>query len=142
MPLRHLLCGPLPAEPVADGVPHHQLLVPALEPRQLLGEHRHTLPIGARHAGDVSAPEAALRAERVDDLADVFVDVAVGVGLATLSFVIAFVSGRYIGLGVVSAAVLPHLLSGQLGLSVSHKGARASWLVSGLQPHSAVSVRV
>ena|SRR6516165_8525267 len=61
-------------------------------------------PIGARHAGDVSAPEAALRAERVDDLADVFVDVAVGVGLATLSFVIAFVSGRYIGLGVVSAA--------------------------------------
>src|SRR6516165_8629117 len=42
-------------------------------------------PIGARHAGDVGAPEATLRAERVDDLADVFVDVAVGVGLARIA---------------------------------------------------------
>ena len=57
----------------------------ALEPRQFLGEHRHALPIRARHAGDVGAPEAALRAKRVDDLADVFVDVAIKVGFARIA---------------------------------------------------------
>ena len=33
--------GTLPAEPVDDGAAHHP---PALQPRQLLGEHRHALP--------------------------------------------------------------------------------------------------
>src|SRR5882762_3908602 len=74
-----------PAEPVADRLAHHELLVVALEPGEFFGEHRHALPIGARHARDVGAPEAALRAERVDDLADVVVDVAVGVGLARIA---------------------------------------------------------
>src|SRR5215472_10362797 len=69
------LSGAPPAEPVGDRLPHHQILVATLEPWQLFGEHRHALPVRARHAGDVGAPEAALRAERVIDLADVFVDV-------------------------------------------------------------------
>src|SRR5271166_2989840 len=75
----------LPAEPIADRLSHDEVLVATLEPRQFLGEHRHALPIGARHAGDVGSPEAALRAERVIDLADVFVDVAVRVGLARIA---------------------------------------------------------
>src|SRR5882724_3921049 len=65
---------PFPAEPIADGIAHHQLLVASLEPRQLFGEHRHALPVRARHAGDIGAPEAAPRAEGVEDLADIFVD--------------------------------------------------------------------
>src|SRR6516162_3128646 len=50
----------LPAEPIADRLPHNEVLVATLEPRQFLGEHRHALPIRAWHAGDVGAPEAAL----------------------------------------------------------------------------------
>ena len=71
-----------PANPVANGAAHHQLEVAALEPRHLLGEHRHALLPRARHAGDVGAPEAALRTEGLDDLLRIFVDVAIGVGLA------------------------------------------------------------
>src|SRR5208282_5975903 len=82
---REGLSRALPAEPVADRLPHHELLVATLEPRQLFGEHRHALPVGARHAGDVRTPKAALRAERVIDLADVFVDVAIGVRLARIA---------------------------------------------------------
>src|SRR5439155_7640223 len=77
---------PLPAEPVADRLPHDEVLVATLEPWQFLGEHRHALPVRTWHAGDVGAPEAALRAERVVDLADVFVDVAIGVGLARIAW--------------------------------------------------------
>src|SRR6516164_11868650 len=76
---RACLSRALPAEPIADRLSHDELLVPALQPRQFLGEHRHALPIRARHTGDVSAPERALRTEHVKDLANVFVDVAVGV---------------------------------------------------------------
>src|SRR6516162_6358367 len=75
----------LPAEPVDDRMPHHEILVETLKPRQFLGEHRHALPIRAWHAGDVGAPKAALRAERVIDLADVFVNVAIGVGFARIA---------------------------------------------------------
>src|SRR6516225_3124902 len=81
-----LLSRAFPAEPVDDRLPHHQILVAALKPWQFLGEHRHALPIRAGHAGDVGAPEAALRAERVIDLANVFVDVAIGVGLARIAW--------------------------------------------------------
>jgi hypothetical protein len=45
MPLRYGLSVPLPAEPVADGIPHHQLFVAPLEPGQLFCEHRHALPV-------------------------------------------------------------------------------------------------
>src|SRR5919197_426589 len=69
--------GAFPAEPVADGVAHHQLLVAALQPGQFFREHRHALPVGAGHAGNVGAPEAALRTKSVKDPADVLVDVAV-----------------------------------------------------------------
>src|SRR5271169_6908030 len=55
--------GQFPADPVADRAAHHQLEIAALEPRHLLGEHRHALLPRARHAGDVGAPEAALRPE-------------------------------------------------------------------------------
>src|SRR5262245_36708850 len=57
----------LPVEPVAHGTPHHQLQIAAREPRQLFREHRHALPPGAGHAGDVGAPEQPLRAEGVVD---------------------------------------------------------------------------
>src|SRR5216683_8415638 len=76
---------PLPPEPVADCLAHDKFLVMTLEPGQFFGEHRHALPVRTWHAGDVGAPEAAPRAERVIDLADVFVDVAIGVGLARIA---------------------------------------------------------
>src|ERR1700751_557794 len=71
-----------PDDPVADCAAHDQLEVAALEPRHLFGEHRHALLPRAWHAGDVGAPEAALRPEGLDNLLCVFVDVAIGVGLA------------------------------------------------------------
>src|SRR5262249_61108469 len=66
-----------PAEPVADRAAHDELEVTAFEPGHLLGEHRHALPPGTWHAGDVGAPEAAVRSESLDDLLRVFMDVAV-----------------------------------------------------------------
>src|SRR3989449_11428493 len=77
--------GPLPAEPVYDGAAHHALEVAALQPRQLLGEHRHALPIRAWHARDVGAPERALGPERLEDLAQIAVDVLVRIGLARIA---------------------------------------------------------
>src|ERR1700730_9768371 len=82
---RERLPRQFPAEPVADGTAHHQLEVAAFEPRHLLGEHRHALFPRARHAGDVGAPEAALRSEGLDDLLGVFVDVLIGVGVARIA---------------------------------------------------------
>src|SRR5262245_25261072 len=75
----------LPAEPVHDGATHHPLEVAALQPRQFLGEHRHALAVRARHAGDVRAPERALGAERLEDLAQVAVYALVGIGLARVA---------------------------------------------------------
>src|SRR5712692_474715 len=75
----------LPADPLADRPPHDQFLVAALEPRQLVGEHRDALPVAARHPGDVGAPEAPRRAEGVENLADVLVDVAIRVRLARIA---------------------------------------------------------
>src|SRR6266568_396759 len=75
----------LPADPVAYRAAHHQFEVAAFEKRHLVFEHRDALPPRAWHAGDVGAPEGALRAERVEDLLGVFVDVAVGVGLARIA---------------------------------------------------------
>src|SRR5712692_7866326 len=75
----------LPADPLADRPPHDQFLVAALEPRQLVGEHRDALPVAARHPGDVGAPEAPRRTEGVENLADVLVDVAIRVGLARIA---------------------------------------------------------
>ena len=43
------------------------------------------MPPRARHAGDVGAPEHPLRAECVVDLLDVFMDGAIGVGLARIA---------------------------------------------------------
>src|SRR5262245_5136359 len=86
MRCRHGLAGPFPAEPVADGIPHHQLLVAPLEPGQLFREHRHALSVRARHAGDVGAPKAALRPEGVKDLAEILVDVAVGIGMTRIAW--------------------------------------------------------
>src|ERR1041384_5075108 len=73
----------LPAQPVYDGPAHHALEVAALQPRQLLGEHRHALAPRARHARDVGAPEAAVGPERLEDLAQIAVDVRVGVRLGS-----------------------------------------------------------
>ena len=70
-----------PADPVAQRAAHDEIEVVALEKRHLLGEHRHAFLPRARHAGDVGAPEAALRAEGLDNLLRIFVDVAVGIGL-------------------------------------------------------------
>src|SRR6266446_6276833 len=74
-----------PAEPVADRAAHDQLEVAAFEPRHLFGEHRHAFFPRARHAGDVGAPEAALRPEGLDDLLGIFVDIAIGVRLARIA---------------------------------------------------------
>src|SRR5258708_16370792 len=52
-------------DPVAQGLPHDEVEVAALEPRQLLGEQGHALPPGARHPGDVGAPEHSLGTEGV-----------------------------------------------------------------------------
>src|SRR5712664_843476 len=55
-----------PADPVAQGLAHDQVEVAALQPRQFLGEQGHALPPGARHPGDVRAPEHPLGTERVE----------------------------------------------------------------------------
>src|SRR5712671_273621 len=55
-----------PTDPVAQGLPHDEVEVAALEPRQLLGEQGHALPPGARHPGDVGAPEHPLGTEGVE----------------------------------------------------------------------------
>src|SRR5215831_17572580 len=80
--LVHSLLRPFPAEPGADRIPHHQFHIAPLEPLQLFREHRHALPVRARHAGNIGTPEAALRAKSVNDLPDILVDIAVGIGLA------------------------------------------------------------
>src|SRR5262245_21839166 len=54
--------SPLPAEPVADGLAHDQLLVGLRNPVDLL-EMRDALPPGAWHLGDVGAPEQPARTE-------------------------------------------------------------------------------
>src|SRR5437870_13906601 len=76
----------LPAEPVDDRAAHHAFEVPPLQPRQLLREHRHALPIRARHARDVRAPERAPGPEGLEDLAQITVDVLVRIGLARIAW--------------------------------------------------------
>src|SRR5215813_6801407 len=71
----------VPADPVADAAAHHQLRVAALEPRELFREQRHALPVRARHARDIRAPEHPRRAERVEDALELVVDVAERIGL-------------------------------------------------------------
>ena len=63
--------GSVPAPPVAEGLPHDQVLIVRGQPGQFLGEHRHALTPRARHFGNVGAPEHAVRTERVVDLAQV-----------------------------------------------------------------------
>src|SRR5215831_11889963 len=71
--------GTAPAHPVAHRFSHDELEVAVLEPRQLLGENRHTLPPRARHPGDVGAPEHPLGAERVKAAMQVLVKAAEGI---------------------------------------------------------------
>src|SRR5262249_59967360 len=75
----------LPAEPVAERAPHDQLLVLRRQPGQLFGEHRDALFPRARHPRDVRPPEHAVRAERVVELADVAVNVAIRVWLGRIA---------------------------------------------------------
>src|SRR5262245_51400914 len=75
----------LPAQPVAEGAAHDQLLVASAEPGQLLREHRHALPPRAGHTRDVSTPEHPIRSERLVELLDLVVDVAIRVGLARVA---------------------------------------------------------
>src|SRR5262250_2841773 len=56
----------IPADPVTQRTAHDQLLVALGEPGQL-GEMGDAVLPRAWHAGDVGAPEHALRAERVVD---------------------------------------------------------------------------
>src|SRR6516225_5293827 len=61
-PLRAML---FVARPTTRGLlPHHPIEVAALQPRQLLGEHRNALPPGARHLCFVGAREHASRRRR------------------------------------------------------------------------------
>src|SRR4029077_18516606 len=71
----------VPADPFADAPTHHVLEVLALQPRQFLGEEGDALPPGARHAGDIGAPEEALRPERVENSMQAVLDVAEGIAL-------------------------------------------------------------
>ncbi len=71
----------IPADPLAQAAAHHVLKVLALQPRQLFGEEGDALAPGARHAGDVGAPEEALRAERIEDAVQAVLDVAVRIAL-------------------------------------------------------------
>src|SRR5947199_352749 len=77
--------GQLPVEPRAERSSHDQLLVAGRQPRQLLGEQRHALTPRARHPRDVGAPEHPFGAERVVDLPEISVDVAIRIGLARVA---------------------------------------------------------
>src|SRR5207244_5360884 len=68
--------GKAPAHPVAQGFAHDQLEIAALQPGQLLGEHRHALPPGTGHPRNVGAPEHPIRTERVEAAAEVLVEAA------------------------------------------------------------------
>src|SRR5215471_2278334 len=77
---------PLPRKPRAHGFSHHEFQIASLEPGQFLREHGHALPIRARHAGDISAPEATPRTEGVEYLLEIGVNVAIRVGLARIAW--------------------------------------------------------
>src|SRR6185437_5112618 len=57
----------LPSEPVAHGLAHHKFQVPALQPWQFFSEHRYALPVTARHARDIGAPEESMRPIGIED---------------------------------------------------------------------------
>src|SRR5215467_11934759 len=76
----------LPAEPVAERASHDQLLVLGRQPGQLFGEHGDALLPRARHPRDVRPPEHPIRAERVVELADMAVDVAIGIWLGRIAW--------------------------------------------------------
>src|SRR5258707_8556723 len=59
----------IPADPLAETAAHHLLEVTAFQPRQLFGEHGNALAIGARHAGDVGAPEETVGPVGVENAA-------------------------------------------------------------------------
>src|SRR5262245_28333967 len=110
----------LPAEPVDDGAAHHPLEVAALQPWQLLGEHRHALTVRARHAGDVGTPERAVGSERLEDLAQVAVDALVGIGRARVAR-----SSRHLDRHVGVLREREHVLEIGEGRVVGHAGAAA-----------------
>src|SRR5215470_7005338 len=71
----------VPADPRAEAAAHDLLEVPALQPRQLLGEEGDALAIGAGHAGDVGAPEQAVWPIGVEDAVQPVLDVLERIGL-------------------------------------------------------------
>src|SRR6476620_5393067 len=76
----------LPPKPLAHRFSHYQFHVASLEPGQLFREHGHALPVRARHAGDIGAPEATPRAEGVEYLMKIGVNVAIRVGLVRIAW--------------------------------------------------------
>src|SRR5260221_11311059 len=74
-----------PTETVGYRTAHQQSEDAAVQQWQLFGEHRDALLPRAGHAGDVRAPETALRPEGLDDLLRAFVDVPVGVSRARIA---------------------------------------------------------
>src|SRR6516162_9467615 len=76
---------PLPPKPRAHGLSHDQFQVAPLEPGQFLREHAHALSIRARHAGDISAPEATPRTEGVEYLLEIGMNIAIRIGLARIA---------------------------------------------------------
>src|SRR5688572_23488852 len=61
----------LPAYPFAQPAPQDPLLVGRREPGDLLGQIGQALPVAAREAREVGAPEHPLGAERVVNAADI-----------------------------------------------------------------------
>src|SRR4029079_9012227 len=75
----------LPADPVAQGLAHHQFEIFAAQPGQLLGEERDALFPAAGQARPVGAPKDAPRAEGVEDAPDVGMQIGKGVILGAVA---------------------------------------------------------
>src|SRR5215813_12960928 len=71
----------VPADPFAQAAAHDVLELATLQPWQFLGEKGDALTPAAWHAGDVGAPEEALRPERVEDAVQAVLDVPERIGL-------------------------------------------------------------
>src|SRR5437763_17210683 len=76
--------SPVPAPPAAARLAHDELEVTPLEPRQLLGEHRHALLPGAGHLADVGAPGHPVRPNGVVALPQIGVQGRKRIGLARI----------------------------------------------------------
>ena len=69
-----------PASTPANPQPptHHLLQIRPLQPRQFLGEERHTLPVTTRHPRDIRPPEETIRSKRIKNPLQPILDIPNG----------------------------------------------------------------